>query len=342
MRYASFEAAGRPIHLNCGVMMAGIQTSDSRVTLRKKRERQPKPTWLKVRAPGGERYSKIKERLRVLDLHTVCEEAQCPNIGECWNGGTATMMLMGDTCTRGCRFCAVNTGKPPGLDVKEPRNVAHMVGVMELDYVVLTSVNRDDLSDGGAGHFAEAIREIKKETPRTLVETLVPDFQGNLEAVEKLAMASPDVFAHNVETVERLQRTVRDVRAGYEQSLLVLRHAKEVGRKAGLRMLTKTSIMVGVGETLEEIQATLLDLKKAHVDVVTFGQYLQPSHKHLKVERFVTPEEFQAYEKMANELKFSYCASGPLVRSSYRAGEYYIRNILEKNESPLTDPLASF
>ena len=312
-----------------GVCMS--TTALKSITLRKRRERQPKPTWLKVKAPGGDRYSRIKERLRQRNLHTVCEEAQCPNIGECWNGGTATMMLMGETCTRGCRFCAVNTGKPLGLDPNEPAHVANMVSIMELDYVVLTSVNRDDLEDGGAGHFAEAIRRIKKETPDTLVETLVPDFQGNMEAVRELTLAEPDVFAHNVETVERLQRRVRDVRAGYAQSLAVLKHAKNVSQLAGQRMLTKTSIMVGVGETLEEIVQSMRDLREAHVDVVTFGQYLQPSHKHLRVERFVTPEEFTEYENIAKELGFAYCASGPLVRSSYRAGEYYIRNILEKS-----------
>ncbi len=303
------------------------------ITLRKRRERerQPKPPWLKVRAPGGDRYSRIKERLRQRNLHTVCEEAQCPNIGECWNGGTATMMLMGETCTRGCRFCAVNTGKPIGLDPNEPAHVANMVDLMELDYVVLTSVNRDDLDDGGAGHFAEAIRRIKQNTPDTLVETLVPDFQGNMEAVRELALAQPDVFAHNVETVERMQRRVRDVRANYIQSLTVLKHAKNVSQLAGQRMLTKTSVMVGVGETEEEIIQTMHDLREANVDVVTFGQYLQPSHKHLRVERFVTPEEFSNYETIAKELGFAYCASGPLVRSSYRAGEYYIRNILEKS-----------
>ena len=252
------------------------------------------------------------------------------------------MMLMGEICTRGCRFCAVTTGKPPGLDPNEPDHVAHMVEVMELDYVVLTSVNRDDLDDGGAAHFASAIRKIKAKMPRTLAETLVPDFQGNMDAVEALVLAQPDVFAHNVETVERLQRTVRDVRANYNQSLAVLKRAKEVATERGLRMLTKTSIMVGVGEQLEEIRTTLQDLRANQVDVVTFGQYLQPSHKHLKVERFVTPEEFEAYEKMALEMGFAYCASGPLVRSSYRAGEFYIRNILEKSESPLTAPAASF
>lgn len=309
---------------------------------RTRRNREPKPSWLKVRAPGGERYASIKERLRKLDLHTVCEEAQCPNIGECWNGGTATMMLMGEICTRGCRFCAVTTGKPPALDANEPAHVAHMVEVMELDYVVLTSVNRDDLPDGGSAHFASAIRKIKAKMPKTLVETLVPDFQGNMDAVEALALAQPDVFAHNVETVQRLQRTVRDVRANYTQSLGVLRRAKEVATRQGLRMLTKTSVMVGVGETMDEIQTTLADLRSNGVDVVTFGQYLQPSHKHLKVERFVTPDEFEHYERLALSMGFAYCASGPLVRSSYRAGEFYIRNILEKSESPLTGQAPSF
>lgn len=312
------------------------------IPLKTRRAREPKPAWLKVRAPGGERYSKIKEKLRGLKLHTVCEEAQCPNIGECWNGGTATMMLMGDICTRGCRFCAVTTGKPPALDLDEPANVANMVAVMELDYVVLTSVNRDDLSDGGSAHFAEAIQEIKTRSPHTLVETLVPDFQGNMDAVDHLARAEPDVFAHNVETVKSLQRGVRDIRAGYKQSLDVLSRAKAMTFESGHRMLTKTSIMLGVGESREEVIQAMRDLRSVDVDVVTFGQYLQPSQKHLKVVRFVPPEEFEDYKELADEMGFLYCASGPLVRSSYRAGEFYLRNILKKSESTLTETASSF
>ncbi len=320
-----------------------IQTTPSKpLSLRPKKAREPKPTWLKVRAPGGTRYSQIKERLRGLELHTVCEEAQCPNIGECWNGGTATMMLMGETCTRGCRFCAVNTGKPPELDHDEPEKVAQMVAAMELDYVVLTSVNRDDLDDGGSAHFASAIRHIKTFTPETLVETLVPDFQGNMDAVDHLALAHPDVFAHNVETVERLQRTVRDVRANYGQSMAVLRRAKETARNNGLRMLTKTSIMLGVGESLDEVRQAMRDLRSEDVDVVTFGQYLRPSQKHHEVVRFVTPEEFKTLEEEALAMGFLYCASGPLVRSSYRAGEFYLRNILKNGDTPLTENHRSF
>jgi len=292
---------------------------------------QKKPDWLKVRAPGGARYVGIKERLRSLDLHTVCEEAQCPNIGECWGGGTATLMLMGDVCTRGCRFCAVTTGKPSALDEREPEHVADVIAHMELDYVVLTSVNRDDLPDGGAAHFGKTITAIHKTTPKVLVEALVPDFQGGLDAVDCLVDSKPDVYAHNMETVRRLQRSVRDVRADYEQSLDVLERAGKHARDIGHRMLTKTSLMLGCGETLDEVRETMKDLRERNVDVVTFGQYLRPSAKHLAVERFVEPADFEQLREDALAMGFRYCASGPLVRSSYRAGEYFIQNIL-KNE----------
>jgi lipoic acid synthetase len=288
-----------------------------------------KPPWLKVRAPGGARYTEIKERLRRLELHTVCEEAQCPNIGECWGGGTATLMLLGDICTRGCRFCAVTTGKPRGVDTAEPEKVAATVSEMGLDYVVLTSVNRDDLPDGGADHFARTVENIKRLDARILVETLVPDFRGNLDSVARLVQGHPDVFAHNLETVRRLQRVVRDVRATYAQSLGVLRAAKSMAQAAGHRMLTKTSIMLGCGETDAEVLEAMHDLRDNEVDVVTFGQYLRPSAKHLAVERFVPPETFAMLEREARNLGFLYCASGPLVRSSYRAGEFYIRGVLE-------------
>jgi lipoic acid synthetase len=291
-----------------------------------------KPDWLKVRAPGGARYVGIKERLRSLDLHTVCEEAQCPNIGECWGGGTATLMLMGDICTRGCRFCAVTTGKPGPLDQREPAHVADVVTQMEIDYVVLTSVNRDDLPDGGAAHFGETISAIHQASPKMLVEALVPDFQGGLDAVDRLVDSRPDVYAHNMETVRRLQRTVRDVRADYEQSLDVLERAKTHAREIGHRMLTKTSLMLGCGESVDELRETMADLRARDVDVVTFGQYLRPSAKHLAVERYVEPAIFDQLRDEALEMGFKYCASGPLVRSSYRAGEYFIQNILKNEE----------
>lgn len=290
-----------------------------------------KPPWLKVRAPGGERYTDIKHRLRRLSLNTVCEEAQCPNIGECWSGGTATIMLMGDICTRGCRFCAVASGKPGRLDPNEPENVSKAIAEMGLDYVVLTSVNRDDLPDGGAEHYAQTVEAIKRRTPNILVEVLTPDFQGVSQSIGRLCAAKPDVFAHNVETVPRLQRQVRDARASYGQSLSVLDMARRFAAAANHRMLTKTSVMVGCGEDHAEVLATMHDLRQVGVDVVTFGQYLRPSPKHLPVVRFVPPDEFDQYQKSAEELGFRYCASGPLVRSSYRAGEFFIRNMLHNS-----------
>jgi lipoic acid synthetase len=293
-----------------------------------------KPGWLKIRAPGGERYLEIKSQLRDLRLHTVCEEARCPNIGECWSGGTATIMLLGDTCTRGCRFCAVKTGKPGGVvDAEEPYKVGGMIALSGLEYVVLTSVNRDDLPDGGAAHFGETVAQIKARKPSILCETLVPDFQGDLGAVALLLKSGVDVFAHNVETVRRLTRRVRDRRATYEQSLAVLRGAKEISGRLKRRVFTKTSLQLGHGETDEEVLETLRDLRANRVDIVTFGQYLRPSRKHLPVAEFVTPEKFAYWDTAARELGFVFSASGPLVRSSYKAGEYFIANLLKGNVS---------
>ena len=276
---------------------------------------QPKPPWLKVRAPGGERYNKIKRRARQLKLHTVCEEAQCPNIGECWGGGTATFMVMGEICTRGCRFCAVNTrrnGAP--LDPDEPKNVADAIAEMELDYVVVTSVDRDDLPEQGAGHFAECIRQIRKENPNTLVEVLIPDFCGDAEKLRIVTDAQPDVLAHNIECVRRLTSKVRDPRAGYDQSLEVLANVK----KQYPNMKTKSSIMVGVGESEEEVLETMMDLRTVNVDFLTIGQYLQPTKKHLEV---VLCSSVLTYSAKRRKFGFKYVASGPLVRSSYKAGE---------------------
>lgn len=287
--------------------------------------RKPKPPWLKVQAPGGARYQQIKERLDGLDLWTVCQEAQCPNIGECWSGGTATIMLMGGTCTRGCRFCAVMTGKPAPLDPREPYNAAAAVAAMGVDYIVITSVNRDDLEDGGAEHFATCVRELDRLQPELLVEVLIPDFQGRMASVDALIAARPDVIAHNVETVRRLTRGVRDARATFDQSLAVLAHVKTHG--AGI--LAKTSIMLGLGEADDEVRDALAELRAIDVDIVTFGQYLQPSPKHLPVERFVAPEEFDRWAAEARAMGFSYVASGPLVRSSYRAGELFIKHTIE-------------
>jgi lipoic acid synthetase len=249
-------------------------------------------------------------------LATVCEEAKCPNIGECWNAGTATIMLMGAVCTRACRFCAVDTGNPRGwLDTEEPRHVAESVALMQLKYVVLTSVNRDDLADGGAAHYAACIRAIKQANPATAVEALTPDFQGVLRDVETVIESGPEVFAQNVETVRRLTHPVRDPRAGYEQTLAVLAHAKQ--HRVGL--LTKTSLMLGVGESDEEIGACMDDLRRVGVDILTLGQYLRPTVNHLGVERYVTPEQFEHYRAWGLARGFRECVSGPLVRSSYRA-----------------------
>ncbi len=289
-----------------------------------------KPEWLKMRPPSGERFTEIKQTLRSYDLHTVCEEASCPNMGECWSGsgdspGTATFMLMGDRCSRGCNFCDVQTGGMEPLDDNEPEHVARAVAEIGLDYVVLTSVDRDDLPDQGAGHFARTIREIKDRDSEILVEVLIPDFQGESELVGKIIDAKPDVIAHNVETVERLQWPVRDRRAGYEQSLAVLRQAAEESNA-----MTKTSLMLGVGEYHHEVYQTMRDLRTAGVDIVTFGQYLQPSRSHLAVSEYVHPDVFETYRQIAEEeLDFLYCASGPMVRSSYRAGELFVESILQ-------------
>ena len=297
------------------------------------RRRPRKPEWLKMRPPAGERFAEIKSTLREHDLHTVCEEANCPNLGECWSGrngpGTATFMLMGERCSRGCNFCDVETGGMEPLDPDEPANVAEAIAEIGLDYVVLTSVDRDDLPDQGAGHFAETIREIKDRHPGILVEVLIPDFQGEEHLVRKIIDAEPDVIAHNVETVERLQWPVRDRRAGYEQSLSVL---EQVQRESDI--YTKTSLMLGVGEYQHEIYQTLKDLREADVDIVTLGQYLQPSRSHLTVERYVHPHEFDTGQAVAEEeLEFLYCASGPMVRSSFKAGELFVDAVLRDGKS---------
>lgn len=298
------------------------------------RSRDRKPSWLKVKAPGGARYEAIRKRLEGLSLSTVCQEAQCPNIGECWDGGTATIMLMGDTCTRACRFCAVKTSRTiPPLDPDEPRHAAEAVAAMGVDYIVVTSVNRDDLEDGGAGHFAEAVRQLKAHQPDLMVEVLIPDFQGRKRDIETLIEAGPEVIAHNVETVPRLSRQVRDARASFEQSLSVLNHVKERGRgmgPGGRDILAKTSIMCGLGEEEQEVLEATRLVREAGCDVVTFGQYLQPSARHHEVVEYVSPETFQRYEDYAMSLGFVYCASGPLVRSSYKAAEHYLRGHIRK------------
>ncbi|XP_060865972.1 lipoyl synthase, mitochondrial [Metopolophium dirhodum] len=301
------------------------------------------PPWLKTKIPTGENFSKIKEQLRDLNLHTVCEEARCPNIGECWGGGkhgtaTATIMLLGDTCTRGCRFCSVKTSRaPPPPDPNEPVNTAKAIASWGLDYIVLTSVDRDDLEDGGSAHFAETVVEIKQRNPNIMIECLVPDFRGSADNVKTIVDSGLDVFAHNIETVEKLTPFVRDRRANYRQTMSVLHKAKEFNPQ----LITKSSIMLGLGETDEQIEQTFKDLKESLVDCVTLGQYMQPTKRHLKVVEYVTPEKFKHWQEVGDKMGFMYTASGPLVRSSYKAGEFFIGNVLKKRkevqESKISD-----
>jgi lipoic acid synthetase len=301
--------------------LAGIRAAGLPIDARK-------PSWLRVGVPGGERYQRVRDTLTHLRLHTVCEEAHCPNVAECWGGGTATVMLMGDVCTRGCRFCHVKTAAhPPPLDPDEPRHLADAIRGLGLDYIVVTSVDRDDLPDGGAGHFAEAIRHLKA-IPGLHVEVLTPDFQGDPEAIRTVGRAGPDVFANNIETVRRLTPVVRDARAGYDQTLAVLARMK--GEFPGI--LTKSSVMVGLGESEAEVEETMRDLRGAGAEILTLGQYLRPSAWHLPVVEFVTPEKFRAFEEAGKRLGFRYVASGPLVRSSYRAGELFLKGELAARE----------
>jgi len=286
-----------------------------------------KPDWLKVRLPSGPTYTGLKALLRRFDLHTVCEEAACPNMGECWGGGTATVMLLGEVCTRGCRFCHVTSGNPRGVvDPEEPEKVGEAIAGLGLRYVVLTSVDRDDLPDGGADHFARTVEVIKEKSPDMLVEVLIPDFLGDEEALERILRARPDVVGHNVETVERLTPVVRDRRCSYALSLGVLALLKERSPST----CTKSSIMLGLGETGEEIETTLRDLRSVGCDVVTLGQYLRPGPKHLPVSAYVHPEAFKTWRRRAEEIGFLYAAAGPLVRSSYRAGEFFQEARLRK------------
>lgn len=282
-----------------------------------------KPHWLRAKMPSGHGYSAVKGIVREHRLSTVCEEAMCPNIGECWNAGTATIMIMGSVCTRACRFCAVDTGNPKGwLDPEEPLNTGKAVRLMGLSYVVITSVDRDDLADGGAAHYAACVREIKRLNPNTAVEALTPDFNGVAEHVETVVDSGLEVFAQNVETVRRLTHPVRDPRAGYEQTLGVLEHAKQHRPD----VLTKTSLMLGLGERDNEIMQTMDDLRDADVDILTLGQYLRPTPNHLAVERFVTPAEFDAYRREGLDKGFVEVVAGPMVRSSYRAEQVLQRN----------------
>mgnify|MGYP003630234315 CR=1 FL=1 len=286
-------------------------------------ERLPRPDWLRIRLRGGATFDKVRDIVHTHRLATVCEEAKCPNIGECWTSGTATIMLMGDVCTRACRFCAVNTGNPRGwLDEQEPENTARSVQLMGLKYVVLTSVNRDDLADGGAAHYASCVQHVKALNPDTAVEALTPDFLGDLESVATVVDSGIEVFAQNVETVRRLTHPVRDPRAGYEQTLAVLAHAKQHRPE----VLTKTSLMLGLGEREDEIRQCMDDLRAAQVDILTLGQYLQPTANHYPIQRYVSPAEFETYRQWGLEKGFLEVVSGVFVRSSYRAEQ-----VLQKN-----------
>lgn len=284
-----------------------------------------KPAWLKVKLPSGEGYARVRANVRDHHLSTVCEESHCPNIAECWNAGTATIMIMGSVCTRACRFCAVDTGNPRGwLDPDEPAHVADSVRLMGLQYIVMTSVDRDDLADGGAGHYAACVRAIREVNPETAVEALTPDFRGRHRDVEIVVDSGLQVFAQNLETVERLTHPVRDPRAGYRQTLDVLAH----GKQHNPGVLTKTSLMLGLGERDDEIRQALDDCREAGIDIVTFGQYLRPTKNHLPVERYVPPEEFARYREWGLERGFLEVVAGPLVRSSYRAERVFDRNNL--------------
>ena len=288
-----------------------------------------KPPWLKVKAPMGANYQNIKNMLSQLNLATVCQEARCPNMGECWAAGTATFMLMGEICTRGCRFCHVKTGNPKGkIDHLEPKKVGWSISKMGLDYVVITSVNRDDRKDQGADHFGKTVEFIKENNPHLIVEILTPDFQGKTDLIHRVVDSKPDVFAHNIETVERLTPIVRDPRASYRQSLKVLDKAK----KRAPEMYTKSSLMLGFGEKDKEILQSMKDLKSTGCDVITFGQYLQPSIRHLKVAQYIEPKKFDYWKQMAEDMNFLYCASGPLVRSSYKAGEFFMKAMIKKKK----------
>jgi lipoic acid synthetase len=285
-----------------------------------------KPVWLRVRPPAGENYTNVKQSLRLLNLHTVCEEARCPNISECWGTGTATIMIMGDICTRGCRFCAVNSGKPFLLDADEPERVAKAIKEWGLRYVVITSVCRDDLEDGGSEHIAKTIKAIKLLCLTTIVESLIPDFRGNESSIKEIVKSQPEVISHNIETVSRLTPKVRDARASYEQSLLVLKKIKDLNSF----IYTKSSIMLGLGESEDEVIQTITDLKSSGVSILTIGQYLQPTPKHLPVIEFISPDKFNWFREIAEKMGFVYVASGPLVRSSYRAGEFFLEKICNR------------
>ena len=279
--------------------------------------KERRPEWLRIKLQVNESFMKVRNIVSDHKLHTVCEEARCPNMSECWSRGTATFMILGDICTRSCGFCAVKTGKPVGLDIDEPRRVAQAVKLMGIKHAVITSVNRDDLKDGGAGIFAETIKKIRELVPECRVEVLIPDFKGDEKALDIVIEAKPDILNHNVETVPRLYKIVRP-QAKYERSLKVLEYCKKHG------LVTKTGLMLGIGEMTEEVIDVMKDLRSIDVDILTLGQYLQPTKMHLPVDRFVQPEEFEMLKKIGLEMGFKYVESGPLVRSSYHAESHIV------------------
>ena len=282
-----------------------------------KTQQRRHPTWIKARMPSGGNYAELKKLMRDLQLHTVCEEARCPNIGECWNSRTATFMILGDVCTRRCMFCAVKKGTPGGIvDTDEPRRLGEAVGYLKLNHIVITSVNRDDLTDGGASVFAECIAEARKHRPGCTVEVLIPDLEGNWDALSVIVQAHPEVLNHNTETVSRLYRRVRPY-ANYQQTLNLLR----IGKQLDAQILTKSGLMVGLGETVTELLETMQDIRNTECDILTIGQYLSPSPRHLPIQRYYTPEEFEELKEAGLEMGFRHVESGPLVRSSYHAGE---------------------
>ncbi len=298
---------------------------------------QHKPEWFRVRLPSGDTYEHVRGILKSRNLATVCEEAHCPNIAECWGGGTATIMLMGDTCTRGCRFCAVTTGNPHKiLDEWEPIKVAEAIGELGLTYIVLTSVCRDDLPDGGAEHFGRTVREIRGRHPHIIVEVLIPDFRGDPEAIKTIVASRPQVIGHNIETIERLSPVIRDWRAAYRQSLDVLRSVKEIDPTR----FTKSSVMLGLGETDDEVKCTMRDLRNVGVDILTLGQYLQPSRtwRHIPAKEYVNPKKFDEWRIEGEKMGFRYVASGPLVRSSYRAGEFFLEKLIQEHAPTIRFP----
>lgn len=284
-------------------------------SVEKKEKRQGKPKWLRVKLPTGESYKKVRKLVSSHKLHTICESGNCPNMGECWGAGTATFMILGNICTRSCGFCAVATGKPLAVDWAEPERVARSVKLMEVKHAVVTSVDRDDLKDGGSIIWADTVKAIRRVSPNTTMETLIPDFKGNMDQVQRIIDVAPEVVSHNMETVKRLTRSVR-IQARYERSLEVLKYLKEGG------MRTKTGIMLGLGETEAEVIEVMKDLVAVGLDVLTLGQYLQPTPKHLPVKDFVTPEQFAKYKVIGLELGIQYVESGPLVRSSYHAEKH--------------------